>query len=71
MLGERPAGDTNGIVDTAERKISINYNKFRFKSDKKTHFFLLNITQEACPKGLIMLNLKYYHLSFQLMAMLL
>ena len=70
MLGEGAADDTNGIVETAEKKISINYCKFKFKSDKKIPFFLLNISQEAYLKSLIMLNLKYYRLSFQLITML-
>ena len=39
MLGEGVADDTNGIVETAEKKISINYSKFKFKFDKKVKFF--------------------------------
>ena len=54
MLGEGAADDTNGIAETAEKTISINYNKFKFKFDKKVQFFLLNISQEAYPKSLIM-----------------
>ena len=50
MLGEGAADDTNGIVETAEKKISINYSKFKFKFDKKVQFFLLNISQICLSK---------------------